>query len=258
MSLVGKGAVVTGGGRGIGAAIARALAEAGAAVVVSARTEGQIEQVAKELTDAGHQATAIRCDVTDAESITELARRTADRLEHVDILINNAGVASSAPLHKIELEEWNRVLSTNATGMFLCTKAFAPGMLQRGWGRIINITSTAGLTGGQYIAAYSASKHAVIGFTRSIAEEVAAAGVTINAVCPGFVDTDMTDESIARIVKATGMSRREALDHILTMSPQRRLIEVEEVAHAALSLCDEKAGGINGQCIVIDGGSLRA
>ena len=251
-------AVVTGGGRGIGAAVARALAEAGASVVVASRTEGDIEQLASKLRAEGHHAWSVVCDVSDPQSIHELASSATDRLERVDILVNAAGIASSAPLHKLTLEDWNRVISVNATGTFLCTQAFISGMVERKWGRVVNVASVAGLTGSRYIAAYSASKHAVIGFTRCAAAEVAQHGVTVNAVCPGFVDTDMTAESLDRIVESTGISRDDALAAILDTTPQRRLFEPEEVAHAVLSLCDEKAKGINGQAIVLDGGGLLA
>ena len=251
-------AVVTGGGRGIGAAVARALAEAGASVVVASRTEGDIEQLASKLRAEGHQAWSVVCDVSDPQSIRDLARSATDRLERVDILVNGAGIASSAPLHKLTLEDWNRVISVNATGTFLCTQAFISGMVERKWGRVVNVASVAGLSGSRYIAAYSASKHAVIGFTRCAAAEVAQHGVTVNAVCPGFVDTDMTAESLDRIVESTGISRDEALAAILDTTPQRRLFEPEEVAHAVLSLCDEKAKGINGQAIVLDGGGFLA
>ena len=238
-------AVVTGGGRGIGAAVARALAEAGASVVVASRTESDIEQLASQLRAEGHQAWSVVCDVCDPQSIRELASSATDRLERVDILVNAAGIASSAPLHKLTLEDWNRVIAVNATGTFLCTQAFISGMVERKWGRVVNVASVAGLTGSRYIAAYSASKHAVIGFTRCAAAEVAQHGVTVNAVCPGFVDTDMTAESLDRIVESTGISRDDALAAILDTTPQRRLFEPEEVAHAVLSLCDEKAKGIN-------------
>jgi NAD(P)-dependent dehydrogenase (short-subunit alcohol dehydrogenase family) len=238
-------------------------------VVVAARTGREIEAVAAELSGEGHRALAVRCDVTDPASVERLAeeagrlaeevsRLTDDAGGTVDILVNNAGAAHSAPVHKTELEDWNRMLAVNATGTFLCTRALLPGMLERGWGRIVNVVSVAGLTGARYIAAYAASKHAVVGLTRCTAAESAARGVTVNAVCPGYVDTPMTTESLLRIAEKTGRSAEEALQAILAGTPQKRLIQPAEVAHAVLSLCHEEARGINGGSIVIDGGELLA
>lgn len=256
--LAGRTAVVTGGGRGIGEAVARALARAGAAVIVAARTRTEIEAVAAELAALEHHAWAVPCDVAEPEDVTRLVAEAADLSPTglVDILVNNAGVAHSAPVVKTELEDWDRLLAVNATGTFLCTRAFLPAMVERGWGRVVNVASVAGLAGARYIAAYAASKHAVIGLTRSVAAEVADRGVTVNAVCPGYVDTPMTAESVRRISAKTGRSEQQALDAILSGTPQRRLIEPEEVAHAVLSLCSDGARGINGQSIVIDGGEL--
>lgn len=262
LELAGRTAVVTGAGRGIGQAVARSLAEAGAAVVVAARTGREIEAVAAEISGEGHRALAVRCDVTDPASVERLAEEASRLAEDaggtVDILVNNAGAAHSAPVHKTELEDWNRMLAVNATGTFLCTRALLPGMMERGWGRIVNVASVAGLTGARYIAAYAASKHAVIGLTRCTAAETAARGVTVNAVCPGYVDTPMTTESLRRIAEKTGRSAEEALQAILAGTPQKRLIQPTEVAHAVLSLCHEEARGINGGSIVIDGGELLA
>ncbi len=258
MPLQNKAAVVTGGGRGIGAAIARALAEAGAELIVSARTRSEIETVAAELKSAGHRAHALTCDVTDEKSVAELARAAHERVGRVDILVNNAGVAHSAPLRRITLDDWNRLFAVNATGTFLCTRSFLSGMVERGWGRVVNIASVAALSGSKYIAAYAAAKHAVLGLTRSVAAEVAANGVTVNAVCPGYVDTDMTRESLERIAIKTGMSEAQALQAILDHTPQGRLIAPEEVAHVVLTLCDEKAKSVTGQAIVLDGGGLLA
>lgn len=258
MALEGKGAVVTGGGRGIGAAIARALAGRGVGVVVAARTAAEIDGVAHELTAAGQRAWAVQCDVTDPASVRTLAERATADLGQVDILVNNAGFAHSAPLHAIALEDWQRLFAVNATGTLLCTQAFGPPMAARGWGRIVNVASVAGVSGTRYITAYAASKHAVIGLTRCVAAELAAKGVTVNAVCPSYVDTDMTHDSIERITDKTGMSRERALEAILNTTPQRRLIAPEEVAHVVVSLCADDAGSVNGQAIVQDGGTLLA
>ncbi len=268
LELAGRTAVVTGAGRGIGRAVALGLAEAGAAVVVAARTGREIEAVAEELSGEGHRALAVCCDVTDPASVERLAEEAGRLAEEgrladgaggtVDILVNNAGAAHSAPVHKTELEDWNRMLAVNATGTFLCTRALLPGMMERGWGRIVNVVSVAGLTGARYIAAYAASKHAAIGLTRCTAAESAARGVTVNAVCPGYVDTQMTTESLRRIAEKTGRSAKEALQAILAGTPQKRLIQPAEVAYAVLSLCHEEARGINGGSIVIDGGELLA
>jgi NAD(P)-dependent dehydrogenase (short-subunit alcohol dehydrogenase family) len=246
---------VTGGGRGIGAAIARRLAEAGASVIVAARSEHQVAAVAQEMADAGGRAWAVSCDVTDAASVSGLAQFAGNTVGQVDILINNAGAAHSAPLHRITLDDWNRLFAVNATGALLCAQAFVPAMIERGWGRVVNVASIAGLHGAKYIAAYSAAKHAVIGLTRSLAAEVAARGVTVNAVCPGYVDTGMTVESINRMVGRAGITRERAMEHILSVNPQGRLISPEEVAHAVVALCDHQARGINGQALVIDGGA---
>ncbi len=254
MKLEGRGAVVTGGGRGIGRAVARALAEEGAAVVVSARSTKEIEAVAAELVADGHQAHAIPCDVSDEASVEEMAKGALERLGTVDVLVNNAGIALSNPVKRLPLEEWNRILAINATGTFLCTRAFLHGMIDRRWGRVINVASVAGLRGGRYIAAYSASKHAQIGFTRALAAEVAELGITVNAICPGYVDTPMTEYSVSRMVEKAGITAEEALEHILALSPQHRLMRPEEIAHVAVMLCGKDGEGISGQAIAIDGG----
>jgi len=255
MSLSGRGAVVTGGGRGIGAAVARALAVRGAALVVCARTSREIDAVAKELRAAGYPAHAVACDVSSEASVTAMAVEATKLLGTVDIVVNNAGISPSNPVKRLPLDEWNRTLAINATGTFLCTRAFLQGMIDRRWGRVINVASVAGLRGSQYIAAYTASKHAQVGFTRALAAEVAGQGITVNAICPGYVDTPMTEYSVSRIVEKTGASREEALERILATSPQHRLIRPEEIAHVAAMLCERDAEGINGETITIDGGA---
>lgn len=255
--LTGRCVVITGGGRGAGAAIANALASLGATVIVVARTAEEIEAVAASLNAAGATAHAITCDVTDPQSVAALADRVHQIAPRVDILVNNAGVSSAAPFLRTTLDEWNRMLSVNATGAFLCSQAFLPDMLSAGWGRIVNIASTAGLTGDRYIAAYAASKHALLGLTRALAIEVAARGVTVNAVCPSFLATDMTEQSIARVQAATGRSADEARSALAGRNPQQRLIAPAEVAASVAYLCSASAGGINGAALTIDGGELR-
>jgi NAD(P)-dependent dehydrogenase (short-subunit alcohol dehydrogenase family) len=251
-ALAGRGAVVTGGGRGIGAAIARALAAEGARVVVAARTAAEVERVAQSIVDSGGLAGATTCDVTDPTSVDALFDAAEERLGATDILVNNAGIAHSALVTRTTLDDWRRILDVNATGTFLCTRAFLPAMMERGWGRVVNVASVAGLAGDRFISAYAAAKHAVVGFTRSVAAEAGPHGVTVNAVCPGWVDTDMTRASIARIVAATGRSEEEALAAILSASSQRRLIDPAEVAEVAVRLCREESREVNGQAIVID------
>lgn len=253
----GGGAVVTGGGRGIGAATARALAGAGLRVLVAARHEGEVESIAAELKQTGAQAWATRCDVTEPASVAALARTAMERLGAVDVLVNNAGTASSAPLHRTTLDEWQRLLAVNATGTFLCTQALLPGMLERGWGRVVNVASVAGLEGAKYISAYCAAKHAVVGFTRAMAAETLGTGITINAVCPGYVDTPLTDATLDRVAERTRKSRDEALQAVLAHSGQPRLVTAEEVAATILALCDDRAGALTGQTIVLDAGALR-
>ena len=254
MRFAGSVAVVTGAGQGIGAAVARALAGEGAAIVVAARSTDRIERVAKEIVKAGGKAWAITCDVTDPASVHNLAQAAGRRGGGaVDILINNAGAAHSAPLAKTTLEDWNRVLAVNATGTFLCTQAFLPAMLLRKQGSVVNIASVAGLDGARYISAYAAAKHAVIGLTRSVAAELEGTGVTCNAVCPAFVDTDMTKESVARVVAKTGKNPDEALRAILASAGQERLVTVDEVARAVLELCDPNGERPNGAAVTLAG-----
>lgn len=257
-ALAGRSAVVTGGGRGIGAAIARALADEGAAVCVCARTEPEIRNVASRIRAEGGRAWALACDVTEPGSVRRMAEAATERLRAIDILVNNAGASSSAPLARITLDEWNRLFAVNATGTFLCTQAVVPGMVEREWGRVVNVASVAARAGFRYVAAYTAAKHAVLGFTRAVAAEVADTGVTVNAVCPGYVDTEMTVETVDRIVRRTGMGRNEAIAALLQTTPQSRLIEVEEVAESVLSLCGNDARTMNGQALVLDGGRLSA
>lgn len=258
MSLLGRGAVVTGGGRGIGAAVVEALAGEGCAVVAAARSGSEVEAVAEALSGSGHRAHAVACDVTDPDQVTALMEEAASMVGTVDILVNNAGTASSDPVARVTLEEWNRVLAVNATGPFLCIRAALPGMVARGWGRIVNVASVAALKGERYIAAYAASKHAELGLTRAVAAEVEGTGVTVNAVCPGYVDTPMTHATLDRVVEKTGLTREQALGAVLRHGGQARLIAPEEVARVVLDLCLEGAADANGRAVIVDGKEVGA
>ena len=244
--LTGKTTLITGGGRGIGRAIAQTFAKHGARVAVAARTREQVETVAGET-----GGIALVCDVSSPESVKEIFADIKP-----DILVNNAGIAESATLTNTTDELWHRHLAINLSGTFYCTRAALPSMLEKRWGRIINIASIAAKTGAPYIAAYAASKHGVLGLTRVVALEVATTGVTCNAICPGYVDTDMVSRGVEQITAKTGRSAEEALEILKRMSPQNRLVTAEEVAALALLLASEEGRGINGQGINIDGGSV--
>jgi NAD(P)-dependent dehydrogenase (short-subunit alcohol dehydrogenase family) len=253
-ALAGRSALITGGGRGIGAATARALAEAGAAVAVVARNERQVVDVAASLRHEGFHAYAFRCDVTKPREVRDVSMAAQEAMGRVDILVNNAGTAASNPLKRITLQEWDHVMAVNVTGTFLFTQALVPAMVAAGWGRVVNVASIAGLKGARYVAAYSASKHAVVGFTRSVAMEVEGTGVTVNAVCPGYVNTPLTEQSLSRITAKTGKSHGEALEVLLAQAGQYRLIPPLEVADAVVDLCLDHAGDTNGAAIPMDGG----
>lgn len=258
MKLQNRIALITGGGRGIGRAIASAFAREGAQVAIAARSRDQVEQVAREVADqSSSKALAVVCDVSDVASIESMFAGVTERFGRgPDIMVNNAGIAESAPIVRTDDELWHRHLAINLSGTFYCMRAVLPEMIERGWGRVINIASIAGKTGAPYVAAYSASKHGVLGLTRSVALEVATKGITVNAICPGYVDTEMTTRGVENITKKTRLSAEEAMDSIRKMSPQNRIIEPEEIAALALLLASEDGRGINGQAINIDGGSV--
>lgn len=249
-------ALVTGGGRGIGRAIALALARAGRAVAVVARTRPEIEAVAEEIARGEGTARAFPCDVTRREEVERTVAAVEGALGPIDVLVNNAGTAESAPLARTDEAMWDRILASNLKSTYLCTRAVLPGMIERGRGRIVNVASVAGKVGGAYISAYAASKHGVVGFTRSVALEAASSGVTVNAVCPGYVNTLLTERSLRNLVERTGRSPQEARAALASKSPQNRFVEPEEVAALVLFLCSHEAGGINGQSINLDGGGV--
>ena len=241
--LSGRAVLITGGGTGTGADLARGFAGAGCRVVIAGRRLGPLEDVA-----ARTGATPVEADVTDEGSVAAMF----DAVGPVDIVVANAGAADSAPLGKTSLAQWNAMLAVNLTGVFL---TFREGLRRMdGWGRLIAVASTAGLKGYAYAAPYAAAKHGVVGLTRSLALEVARREVTVNALCPGFLDTEMTGRSVANIMDRTGRSEAEALAALVAANPQRRLIAPAEVTAAALWLCRPGSEGINGQAIAIAGG----
>jgi 3-hydroxybutyrate dehydrogenase len=243
-------ALVTGGSRGIGRAIAEALAREGCAVAVAARTHAPVEEAARALRSTGAAVVAVTLDVADAEAVTIAVAAIGATLGPIDILVNNAGIAESAPLARTDLDFWERHLRVNATGPYVLSRAVLPGMLERGWGRVINVASIAGLVGAPYVTAYTASKHALVGFTRALAAEVAGKGVTVNALCPGFTATDLVWESARNIAAKTGKSREDAVEALARMNAGKRLIQPAEVAAVAVRLLHDDR---NGEAIVIDG-----
>jgi 3-hydroxybutyrate dehydrogenase len=251
-------ALVTGGGRGIGRAIALALARAGLEVAVVARSRESVDRVAEEVAALGRRSFAAACDVTIARDVDRAVAAVRGRLGNIDVLVNNAGIADSAPLAKLDEAQWDRTIAVNLKGTYLCTRAVIDEMVTRGSGRIINVASIAGRVGFAYTSAYCASKHGVLGFTRAVALELARKGVTVNAICPGWVDTDLTVSTIKRIVEATGRTPEEARRTLEGMSPQQRLIRPEEVAAVAVFLASDAAAGITGQAIDVDGGEVMA
>ncbi len=254
----GRVAVVTGGGQGIGRAIALAFARGGITVALLARSQRRLEGVAAEISGTGGRAHPIACDVTSKIAVDAAFAEAASVLGPVDILVNNAGVADSAAFTRLDEAQWDKTIAVNLKGTFLCMRAAIGGMVARGSGRVLNIASVASRIGVPYTAAYCASKHGVLGLTRSVAVELARTGVTVNAICPGFVDTDMTSDAVARIARTTGRTELQARQALEAMNPQRRLVQPDEVAAVAVFLASDAAAGITGQAIEVDGGQVMA
>jgi NAD(P)-dependent dehydrogenase (short-subunit alcohol dehydrogenase family) len=248
-TLKGKHAVVTGASRGIGLAIAQALHAHGARVTLMARDAQALEAAAASL-GGGTSWQAV--DVTDPASVAAAFARAGA----ADILVNNAGQAASSAFTRTDAALWQRMLDANLNGAFHCIQAALPGMLDAGWGRIVNVASTAGLTGYRYVAAYCAAKHGLVGLTRALALEFAKEGITVNAVCPGYTDTDLVQEAVANIVNKTGRSEEQARAGLAGANPQGRLVRPEEVAHAVAMLCMPQAAAMNGQAIAVAGGEV--
>jgi 3-hydroxybutyrate dehydrogenase len=248
-------AVVTGGGSGIGAATAAALLKAGARVTLMGREMAKLATQREKL-GGGEHIVCVSVDVADEAAVNDAFARATQALGDVDILVNNAGQATAALFAQTDLALWKRMLDVNLTGAFLCTRAVLPAMLARKHGRIVNVASTAGQVGYPYVAAYCASKHGVIGMTRALALEVATQGVTVNAVCPGYTETELLQASLEQITRKTSRSEAEARSILVRHNPQQRFVTPDEVANAVLWLCAPGSSAITGQSISVSGGEI--
>lgn len=252
MSLA-RHALVTGGGQGIGAAVARAMTTQGMRVTILGRRINVIQAMADLDPE---NLFAVAADVTDPDQVDAALKLSESRFGPVEVLINNAGQAQSAPFLKMDMNLWQQMLSVNLTGTMICSQAVLPAMLKSGWGRIVNVASTAGQIGYAYVSAYCAAKHGVLGLTKSLALELATKGITVNAVCPGFTETDLVRESIDRVVAKTGRTPEQAMAEFVKTNPQGRLVQPEQVADAVIWLCSEGASAVTGQAISVSGGEV--
>jgi NAD(P)-dependent dehydrogenase (short-subunit alcohol dehydrogenase family) len=255
--LKGQHALITGGSRGIGAAISNALAALGADISLVARDKKTLEIQGEYLdSEFGAKICLTSADITNEKEIVSSFKASVNKNGPINILVNNAGIGKSMPFHKMDIDFWKKTLDLNLTGTFLCTQQVYEGMRERGYGRIINISSTVGLRGYPYIAAYTASKHAVIGLTRTLALEAVKKGITVNAICPGYTETDLVSEAIDNIANTSGRDKENIKAEIENMSPMGRLVTPEEVAESAAWLCLPSSASITGQAIVVAGGSV--
>lgn len=249
---MGKHAFVTGGGSGIGLATAKALAAAGWRVTIAGRTEARLRDVAKAIPGARIQP----LDVTDAEAVPEAFRETVAAAGPISLLVNNAGSVIAAPFEKTSAEQWDAMLDVHVLGAVHCIQAALPQMKANGWGRIVNIASTAGLVGYRNLSAYVAAKHALIGMTKALALEVAKTGITVNAVCPGYVDTEIISSAVAKLAERRQQSTKDARATFAAVNPQGRLVKPEEVAAAVLWLASDEAAAVNGIALPVAGGEV--
>ncbi len=256
--LEGRVVLVTGGGQGLGRAIALAFGAQGCRVVVTGRNQETLDSAAEETRRLGAEALALRCDVTQREQVESLEHEIKRRFGTVQVLVNNAGLALAVAFLKMDDRLWEEVLKVNLTGTYYCCKVFLPSMAASGWGRIINIASTVAKVAYSHIAAYATSKHAVLGLTRALAVEFARSGVTVNAICPGYIDTELTRHNASLMAEKTGKNVEDVLKSFKATSPQNRLIAPDEVARLAVVLASESALGITGQAINVDGGAVMA
>jgi NAD(P)-dependent dehydrogenase (short-subunit alcohol dehydrogenase family) len=253
-SLEGRHALVTGGGRGIGLAIAAALLEQGARVTLLGRNESTLAQATQAL--HAQRCAAVAADIASRAAVEQAFTRAAQRFGAIDILVNNAGQAASAPFRKTDDALWRSMMAVNLDGAFYCIQAALPGMLDAGWGRVVNVASTAALTGYRYVTAYCAAKHALLGLTRALALEMAGKGITVNAVCPGYTETDIVRDAAANIAQKTGRSLEQAMVELAAGNPQGRLVQPEEVADTVAWLCRPQSSAITGQAIAVAGGEV--
>jgi NAD(P)-dependent dehydrogenase (short-subunit alcohol dehydrogenase family) len=248
-----KHVLITGGAQGVGLAVAERFLAAGAKVTITGRNKDRLAEAKQALGIVGSVLT-VAADVSDEAAVADLFEKAEAAHGPVNILVNNAGISGSAPLSRMSAEHFDEMMAVNARGVFLCCRAAAGPMGKNGGGRIINIASTAGMKGYAYVAAYVASKHAAVGLTRALALELASKNITVNAICPGFIETPMTIQTIRNIVEKTGRSEEEARAELVKFNPQKRLIEVDEIATTSIWLAGDAARSVNGQVIAIDGG----
>ncbi|OZI77448.1 SDR family NAD(P)-dependent oxidoreductase [Bordetella genomosp. 12] len=256
--LQGRHALVTGGARGIGLACVRALAARGAAVTLLGRNAQTLQEVSRQLAAEGLAVAAVAADIARPEDVAVAFAQARAAHGPIQILVNNAGQAVSERFERTSADVWEQMLQVNLSGTFHCTQAALPDMLQGGWGRVINVASTAGLIGYGYVTAYCAAKHGVVGLTRALAQEVARKGVTVNAVCPGYTETDIVREAVGNIMKKTGMDEAAARARLAERNPQGRLVSADEVAATVAWLALPASASVNGQAIAVDGGEAAA